>query len=508
MFIWLDRATRPGPAPSAPSAAATKAISPAESSGLEDTACWFPIPSGRHARCGILTVPEQWQAARSRSLHLRLVVFRGDAPGLADSLIYLNGGPGEPAQIDADSIGRWWDWIERTNWLKKRDLVVFDYRGVGLSEPLMNCPELADVAYRVFGEPLGLRQSSEAWSSAARQCRDRLRDAGIDVSNYNTETIVEDLRSLIDHLGYRSWSLLAVSYGTRVALDFVDRWPEGTRAVILDSVYPANVNAYVESGRAAAAAFAAVFRDCAADRACHSSFPGLAATFDQVLQRARVTPVMVNLADPRDGSRLQLRLDDGKLIDVLLYAFYDWRDIARLPAIVAALAQGDSRPIEGLAGQAFSTFTSPRLSHGLFFSVECHDEFPDNRQAEIDRAATELPRYRNFILSNLPLTVCPSWPVSPIPDRSNAPVGSDVPILMLSGELDALTPPQWAKQAATNLPKAVQIEFRGVGHGVLEAHGCADLIVERFLNDPIRSPVDDCLLAVGPPHFGNAPTGR
>jgi pimeloyl-ACP methyl ester carboxylesterase len=471
---------------------------------IDDMACWFAAPAGRSARCGILTVPERWNASPSRSLHLRFVVFRGDADSAADPIIYIAGGPGAPAQIDAASIGYWWDWIAHADWLRKRDLVVFDARGVGLSEPSMNCPELADAAYRVFVEPLSLDQSNAIWSGAAQRCRERLTAEGIDLASYNTGAIVEDVHSLITQLGYRSWNLLATSYGTRVALRFVDRWREGTRAVVLDSVYPPNVAAYVESAPAAAQVFAALFRECGDDKACHAAFPALAKQFEQAVRHAQTTPLRVEVPDPRGGPPLAMRLDDGRLIDALFYAFYDWRRIGELPTVIAALAAADTRPLTELARAALENYVSAAVSHGLFLSVECHDEFPFDGRAAVDRAVTELPLYRNFALSALPLAACPSWAVGQASAEERRAVASNVPILLLSGELDPVTPSAWAKLAAKDLRHAVRLDFRGVGHGVLAAHACAGIIAGRFLADPSRSPLDDCLLAVGPPHFQSA----
>jgi pimeloyl-ACP methyl ester carboxylesterase len=509
LATWLDAGSVPPPA--VPGAAIDRAKSEVrpDRAGLETVACWFALPTGRAARCGVLTVPERWGDARSRPLHLRFVVFRADpSAGAGDPVIYLGGGPGEPAQIDEASIRRWWEWTGRTDWLKKRDVVVFDYRGVGLSDPAMSCPELADSAYRVFSGSLTPQQTRDAWSGAAGHCRERLQAAGIDLASYNTEAIVQDLHSLIEHLGYRSWNLLAVSYGTRVALAFVDRWHEGTRAAVLDSVYPANINAYVDGARAVAASFAGLFKECHDDRACREAFPDLASTFDQVLRRAATTPVAVSLAVPPGKAPREGRLDNSTLTEVLFQAFYDWRDIAELPATITLLAQGDTRPLEGLTRRALDSYASARVSHGLFFSVECHDEFPLNRRDDVERAAAGRPLYRDFVLSNLPLTVCPTWPAGRIVGSEGRPARSDVPILMLSGELDPVTPPQWGKAAAASLRNAVRVEFRGVGHGVLEAHHCASLIVARFLEDPMRSPLDDCLLAVGPPRFRTVPARR
>jgi pimeloyl-ACP methyl ester carboxylesterase len=514
VLLWLRAPGPPEPNRMVPRlvSASTGATLPAAAlnaakPGVEDMPCWFAAPAGRSARCGSLAVPERWTGSPSRLIHLRFVVFRGDPGGPPDPIVYLAGGPGVPAQIDGDSIGHWWSWIASTPWLSRRDLVVFDSRGVGLSEPAMNCPELAAAAYDAFVAPLGADQGGALWSAAARRCHDRLVASGIDLASYNTDAIIEDVHSLITQLGYRRWNLLATSYGTRVALRFIDRWHDGTRAVVLDSVYPPNVAAYVEGGAAAAGVFAALFRDCESEKSCHAAFPTLRKSFEQVVRRAAVTPITVAVPDPRGGPPLEARLDDGKLIEVLFYAFYDWRRIGDLPAIITALAASDTRPLVPLARMALDNYVSAQVSHGLYLSVECHDEFPFNTPAAIEHATAELPLYRNFALSTLPLSTCASWPVGQAASEERRAVASDVPVLLLSGELDPVTPPRWAKIASERLAHAMRFDFRGIGHGVLEAHACAGLIVGRFLADPARSPVDDCLLAVGPPNFQSVASG-
>jgi pimeloyl-ACP methyl ester carboxylesterase len=72
---------------------------------------------------------------------------------------------------------------------------------------------------------------------------------------------------------------------------------------------------------------------------------------------------------------------------------------------------------------------------------------------------------------------------------------------MLSGELDPVTPPRWAKAAAERLPHAVVLTFPSIGHGVLGADECASLVIGRFLGDPAKPPFDPCLLALRPPQF-------
>src|SRR5215469_13174037 len=115
--------------------------------------CWFAAPPGHAARCGVLNVPER-RDAPSRMLQLRFAVLRHAAATNGDPVVYISGGPGEPTRLDGASIGYWWSWIDREPWLQARELVLFDQRGVGMSEPAMDCPELADAAYRVLGEAL------------------------------------------------------------------------------------------------------------------------------------------------------------------------------------------------------------------------------------------------------------------------------------------------------------------------------------------------------------------
>lgn len=504
LFLLLPRiAPAPKPhasvAPSAPPSVAAASVE-LEAAGVKDVECWFAVPAGHAARCGILTVPEQWGVPQSRPLHLRFVVLRRAASVSVDPIVYVSGGPGEPARIDADSIGYWWRWIDREAWLQVRELVLFDQRGVGMSEPRMDCPELAAAAHRVLGEALTLKANDALWAAAAAACHARLAAAGIDLAGYNTASIVADLKSLLTQLGFQSSILLASSYGTRVALRLAADPAMGTRAMILDAVDPPDALEYVEGAPNAAAAFARLFQHCAEDPSCRTAFPDLAASFERIVKRASVEPLTVSLSDERGGA-VTVRLDDAKLIEMLFYAFYDWRRLEELPAIIAALAAGNSEPLKPLIRLALENYDADAVSLGLFLSVECHDNFPFNSRDAVERAAAAAPLFRNFALSTLPLAACPSWPSGAALEADRAPLARDIPILMLSGELDPATPPQWAANAAARLPHAYGVKFLGVGHGVLAAQACASRLVGRFLADLSNAPVDDCLLALGPPHF-------
>ena len=494
--------SRADPIAEKPTPAITVARAPARA--IENVSCWFSAPPGHTARCGILHVPEKRDGVgASRQLGLRFAVLGHTASAETDPIVYISGGPGEPAQIDAASIATWWSWMDREPWFHNRNLVLFDQRGVGMSEPRMDCPELVDAAYDVLEQALTLEASDGIWADAAGRCHSRLAASGIDLANYNTASIVADLKDLLAQLGYRAPILLANSYGTRVALRLAADRTIGIGAMVLDSVDPPEARDYTEAAANASAAFAGLFQSCAGDAACKDAFPALADDFYRSVAQAARAPLQVTVTDPKGGSRVA-QLDDGKLVETLFYAFYDARRLEELPAVISALARGDTRPVEPLVQLGLDNYGSDGASLGLFLSVECHDDFAVNPRSDVERAAAAAPPFRKFALSNLPLAACPNWPVGRSSEAEYAPPTRDVPVLLLAGELDPATPPRWAEAVAARLPHAYLFKFPGIGHGVLgarRAQTCASRLVERFLADASRRPSDDCPLVLTTPHF-------
>jgi pimeloyl-ACP methyl ester carboxylesterase len=154
-----------------------------------------------------------------------------------------------------------------------------------------------------------------------------------------------------------------------------------------------------------------------------------------------------------------------------------------------------------LATASFASYASATDSHGLFLSVECHDEFPFNDRADIVRAADQVPLLKSFAMITLPLMACPSWPVGSAAPADRAAATSDLPALIFVGELDPASSVDWAKDVAKRLPRAKTVRFAGIGHGVVAAHACADALLTRFLTDPAKPLFDNCLMAVATASF-------
>src|SRR5271170_7256119 len=175
------------------------------------------------ADCGVLEVPENPHEPEGRNIHLHVArvaaINRRKQP---DALFVLAGGPGQAASAFYASVAPAFERIQR-----ERDIVLIDQRGTGASNPL-DCAEDEERLY----------QASNAQILAATQrCLDTLR-ARARPAYYTTSLAVSDLERVRAALGYERINLYAVSYGTRVAQQYLRRYPARVRALILDGVVP------------------------------------------------------------------------------------------------------------------------------------------------------------------------------------------------------------------------------------------------------------------------------
>src|SRR5690606_20838751 len=104
------------------------------------------------------------------------------------------------------------------DFVEDRDLIVFDQRGTGYSEPTLQCQELIDLTYETLDVVLEDEEAFRLDLEASTACRDRLVAQGIDLTAFNTQENAADVRDLRLALGYEEWNLLGISYGTRLGL--------------------------------------------------------------------------------------------------------------------------------------------------------------------------------------------------------------------------------------------------------------------------------------------------
>ncbi len=451
-----------------------------------------PVSAPEAVECGYLIVPEDYAQPEGRALRLAVAILpsRSETPA-PDPVVYLEGGPGGSA---LSGLAFWL----ASPFRDERDLILLEQRGTQYSEPSLDCPEL-DQAYI---DNWTVVQSEEAETErevrAARQCRNRLRSEGVDLSVYHSAASAADLEALRRVLDYEEWNLYGISYGTRLALTAMRDHPEGIRSVVLDSVYPPSEDSFEELPLHLARVFGKLFADCASDPECQAAYPDLQATLYDLVERANQQPIPTPARHPETGKRLPLLSDGRDLVADLFLAFYDSSLIPFLPMVIDQVSQGNADVLVPLTDLGLQSFVG--ISEGMNHSVQCREEAPFNDPAEIAAAQESIPPALRAFSYDATLQICSFWGAGEPEPVETQPVYSDIPTLVLEGEYDPITPPSSGWLAAETLSQSFFYEFPGLGHGVTAA-ACPAAIAAAFVQDPTREPDTSCIAELHSPDF-------
>jgi pimeloyl-ACP methyl ester carboxylesterase len=489
---------------------ATPVGTPSPGPRFEPGPCPFPV--GRQPiECGSLTVPEDRAKPDGRAIRLAVAIVRSrsDEPA-PDPLVFLAGGPGGPV---LSFLGWPGALVPFGPFLAERDVVIFDQRGVGVSEPSLDCPEVDAIRDAYFAAESG-EESGTLEAAAVAACRERLAGLGIDLAAYTTAANAADVDDLRRALGYEQVNLLGVSYGTRLALTVLRDHPAGVRSVILDSTLPPQVDAAVEVLTNFDRALGELFAACNADRTCSASYPGLEAAFWDVVGRLDASPVTVDawLPDsfgpegPQGGREHEVVVAGDGLLSVVFQALYVHNLIVLLPRLIDQLGEGRTDTLrfllEGLVPQ-YGLGTE-----GAFYSIQCADEaaFTTAEAAAAEELA--YPRLRGLVRSSTFagegfLAACAGWGAATAAPIEDEAVVSDVPTLVLAGQFDPITPPSAGRLALQTLANGSFFEYPGIGHGAVGSHWCPADMAVAFLDDPTVVPDAACMAAMGGADFAH-----
>lgn len=469
----------------------TPTATPAYTPHFTPADCPFAPPENVTIRCGYLTVPED-RANPQRTIRLPVAIVASDSPTpQPDPVVYLAGGPGDRALDMTFFLVTQYQDI-----LRQRDLIIFDQRGTGYAEPSLDCPELEEAQLANIERPLDADEQQAMVMAALMACRERLIADGVNLAAYNSAASAADLDDLRQALGYKSWNLLGVSYGTRLALTAVRDFGHtgAIRSVILDSVYPPQVDAYAVAGANVQRAFSLLFARCAADAACNAAYPDLETRFYQLVDVLNAEPLTVTVSDSVNLANYRVPVTGDALLSIVFEMMYNRQQISALPQMVRQLENGQSSRLTQYLNDTLHK--AAFLSEGMGYSVHCFEEFPFTTEAESAAGSETLPpQLARAVAENIAntLELCAAWHIAPAPPKENEPVISDLPILLLAGDYDPVTPPAYAEAAAAYLPNSFLFTFIGVSHGVTFSHSCGVELVVAFLADPNKEPAADCL---------------
>ncbi len=426
------------------------------------------------AECGTLTVYEDREANSGRTLDLYVTVVPATHPDPEPDPVYvLTGGPGSAATRGAASAGR-------SPLNAQRAYVFMDQRGTGRSNGLF-CQVRDD-------EPVDALLRELFDRERVARCREELSEQA-DLTLYTTPLAMDDLDDLRQALGHERINLWGTSYGTRAALVYIRRHGEHVRSAVLNA--SVSMGQIMPMGMAvdAEAAIRNVLHDCAASEPCASRYPDLEEDYRLAVEGAS-GPVQVTLADPRTDEEVQATMQPAGFSEALRAMMYDPAATRNIPRFLHRAAREGNYDGFAQFGARRAWGISRVAAGGMYLSVTCAEDIPFADEAGEYEAArgTFLTEHR----ARSHFDACREWPRGTVPENFHDNVVSDVPVLILNGEHDPVTPPRWGAEAAGHLSQSIHIVIPHGGHGWdgLQGSGCLGPIRAAFVRIPKPGALD------------------
>ncbi len=460
-----------------PAGPAETSATPVVAAEIEQVVC--PSSLDREGvSCGIATVALDSHTDPDAKTTISITAVPGYDDGFVTPVAVLQGGPGG-ASTDMAA------WFPQQAFTQ----VFIDQRGTGFAESDFNCDEFDLVLPTILES--GADEAATLTGEAFDACAGRFVDNAL-LDATTTQNHAADVGAVMAGLGYARWVAYGVSYGTTIGLELLRQPPTGLVGVVLDGVYPPDLDVetgVMFSGQASVDAVAAA---CASSEICRSYIDDFSATLDSLVSRLDAEPLTVDLGanETGFGEAISVRLDGVRLAEFVFLMLYSEAQIRYLPSLLGALDDGDPSAAKTLValGSRITAASYSANDEATYFAVTCHDRLP----FADDSVPDELGAFVAALQAGPLEESCAAWDQDEAYEIAGTAVSSDVAALLLSGSLDPITPPSYAAAAAATLSASTQVVQAGRSHGIWFGNECIASIVQDFVADPARTLNTEC----------------
>lgn len=446
------------------------------------------------AQCTNLAVPLDPLSGNSDTLSLSIArIPARRRSSRTDAFTLIAGGPGQSAIESFPTVAFAFRHIMRDH-----DVILIDQRGTGGSAKL-DCPTAPDSLGLEFDADI------ESLKVLAKECFDSL---GNDPRLFSTSIAVRDLETVRESLGISQWNIYGISYGTRVALHYLRRYPEAVRTMILDAVVPPELALGPEIGPLAQRALDMIFKRCSDDPGCAGAFTDLDAATLALLDSLDAEPRTITFENIATGKLASMEFTRNHLAITLRLMSYSSQTAAILPSMLHEAIVNDN--FAPLARQADLQTRSlgDTLATGMHHAIICTEDEPfidngieDNSDIDNSNAEPQATSYLGDAILDSLKASCALWPEGYRDEDFKQAVSSDVPTLILSGEADPITPPDYGDRVAKTLSRAKHLVNDSQGH-MQAPFGCMPVLLAQFIETANSENLQtDCLERLRPTPF-------
>lgn len=431
-------------------------------------------------RAGLITVPENHQDPKGRTIHIAYAVLKSKKPKPnAPPLIFFSGGPGGQT-INRGMVG----FLKEHVFLEDRDIILFDQRGIGYSSAL---PDMSYASFHILAADASPEEEMQLTQAMLKEYQEKCRDMGIRPEFYNTLQNAQDVGRLFEHLGYSKYILYGGSYGTRIARVVQDQFPEYIHSAVLDSPSPLSGDFLLNRLASFSQALDRILEYCGATTECRNEYPNLRSEYFKAIARLKEDPLRLTL---NDSIPFVINEQDG--IYLIRRLLYQDNSREKAPELIRALLNGGGPVIDQVL--KFEYELTGALNLTMLLSVERFEQFDPGNTAGVIEAS-----YRTYPLIPEKLGFFDAfyqagmnWHTATLPMDERGFLNSEIPTLILVNRYDPVTPPSNGYLFKEKLSRGLLLVLDEGGHGGGN-ETCKEKVMADFMNNPDIPPDLSCL---------------
>lgn len=441
----------------------TACVSAHDTPGLTLTPAEFTIGDriieGDH---GTLLVRENRQRSDSAMIEIAFVRLRHPGGGGDAPIVFLPGGPGQPVLNNVEAFAA--TYLAYLDLGGSGDMLLVEQRGIGASSPRLECPgELS----RPIDQPLSPSIMGSTHIRYIETCMAHWEAEGIDLGGYHVISMADDVDELRDSLGYEKIKLIGESFGTHHALALIQRHGEHIERAVLSAVL--GPDDMFEQPMTVEQQLAKLGQ--LTEQTAEVDDPWALAT--SVLKQLDEQPVKVDVPTAEGSVALEIGRYDLALATITLSRQTEF--LKQLPRLYQDVARGEMTWLAGWSAKLRRGHQTNLAS----LAITCASGASDGRRTRITEQAS-------ISLVGDAVDLLGADACTPLQDVNfgidfQAPIRGDMPILMLSGELDSRAPPSNAEALLPGLSNSQHIVFPNVSHDFGQARRAELRLAYRFL---------------------------
>jgi pimeloyl-ACP methyl ester carboxylesterase len=437
--------------------------------------------------CYLIPVEKNFSEPRGENYLLAVASAPSLSSSPKESLLYLHGGPGIAT---LSNLPRYLKSKTFSLLRQDHDLVFFDYRGTGFSEPVL-CKTLS-YSLEAISDTISLEERITKEASLYSFCKANLLDHGVHLSDFSSLQSAADAETIRKELGINEFVIYSVSHGTTVALNMMRTFPKYINSVILDSPFPPNAP-WLDFVRPFDTCFKILEKTISRDSAYSKLFPSIRNDFVKISDKLRKSPFIMSLKKGTDSSLHPSLFSNNDFAWSVWTAMLDPYYIRLVPLALKEIASGN----DSVLLQWALVFNDPN-SFGEFALAQSkailgYETKPRFEEETENYLLKNFPEYGHFIKQGLDSSINAVYRPEVPPNGYFNAVESNIPTLIIAGEYDPVCPPLFAYVTSKTLPNSTVMIVPSASHAALFVDECTRTIGAQFYLFPEKKPSLECL---------------